>query len=371
MIAANDFDYTRQQASENEIHRGSLKRISLSPATPRRAGYEKIGETNIKNLKIGNIKKYKLANPAHSPINDSHNADTKPLKLKKTSKNQHLFFENLGGEVEPISTAKVALWAKEASVIPNNFLGHITVKTDRANTDLCVEGGMREDGSFIPRILIKTDVSGEAVLPVLNISGNEVKLNKDSNLTRAEVFTEVNHTRDVNTEEIKEEEVDTDLSGADAEKVICLLNDYKDIVARNMRQVGCTNLIEMNIQLMDDKPIANVDVEALLEKNQEKMRKQFNRGRREPREYKPGELVLVRAEVSSTGQSRKLYPKYKCSYEVVKSVGNDRYLIQDIQGENQSEKLYKGIISIDRLKLVRARICIKNCKQNSNNLVST
>jgi hypothetical protein len=36
----------------------------------------------------------------------------------------------------------------------------------------------------------------------------------------------------------------------------------------------------------------------------------------------------------------------------VKFIGNDRYVIQDIEGEQQSNRLYKGIIAIDRLKLL-------------------
>jgi hypothetical protein len=68
-------------------------------------------------------------------------------------------------------------------------------------------------------------------------------------------------------------------------------------------------------------------VAELLEQNRERMQKPFNKGRRKALVLKEGDLVLVRAEIPATGESRKLYPKFKGPYEVVKPVGNDRYLI--------------------------------------------
>jgi hypothetical protein len=61
---------------------------------------------------------------------------------------------------------------------------------------------------------------------------------------------------------------------------------------------------------------------------------------------------MVRCEAPSTGQSRKLTAKYRGPYEVVKALDNDRYLVQDIEGEQQSARIYKGILPVDRLKLV-------------------
>ena len=48
----------------------------------------------------------------------------------------------------------------------------------------------------------------------------------------------------------------------------------------------------------------------------------------------------------------KINKENKGPYEVRKALGNDRYLIEDIEGEQQSQKPFKGIIAIDRLKLI-------------------
>ncbi|KYB25917.1 hypothetical protein TcasGA2_TC034104 [Tribolium castaneum] len=73
-----------------------------------------------------------------------------------------------------------------------------------------------------------------------------------------------------------------------------------------------------------------------LKRNADRMCANFNKSRRQARVFKQGDLVLVRAEVPSTGQSRKLSPKYRGPYEIVKFIGNDRYLVQDIEGEQQT-----------------------------------
>ncbi|KAJ8947333.1 hypothetical protein NQ314_008637 [Rhamnusium bicolor] len=90
----------------------------------------------------------------------------------------------------------------------------------------------------------------------------------------------------------------------------------------------------------------------------------MTRKRKQAYHFKEGDLVLVRSEAPSTGTSRKLSPKYRGPYEVVKCVGNDRYLIQDIEGEQQSARLYKGIVAVDRLKPVKYESANKSEQPN-------
>ncbi|XP_025835272.1 nuclear factor NF-kappa-B p105 subunit [Agrilus planipennis] len=53
------------------------------------------------------------------------------------------------------------------------------------------------------------------------------------------------------------------------------------------------------------------DVELLLDANKEKQSKQYDKHRRPAHVYKPGDIVLIRSEIPSTGTSRKLSPKYR------------------------------------------------------------
>ena len=70
-------------------------------------------------------------------------------------------------------------------------------------------------------------------------------------------------------------------------------------------------------------------------------------------EYQPRDLVMVISRSSAAiGESRKLIRQKKGPYEVVKVLRNGRYLIRDIEGERQSQKPYKGILSAERLVLI-------------------
>jgi hypothetical protein len=139
---------------------------------------------------------------------------------------------------ENISTSKVALWARDMSVIPNNFLGHVVVRSDVRERELCVEGGLREIGGVVPRCVVTTDKEGEAVLPVLNISGKDVTVNKNDNVARGEPCREGTRRVEVNDDPIDVSEINTELSGDELLELQGLLVDFKDLVARNMRQLG-------------------------------------------------------------------------------------------------------------------------------------
>lgn len=79
-------------------------------------------------------------------------------------------------------------------------------------------------------------------------------------------------------------------------------------------------------------------VAELLDANRAQLSAQYNRKRKKAREYEVGDIVLVRGEAAATGENRKLSSNYRDPYEVKKVLGNDRYLISDIEGERQSRE---------------------------------
>jgi hypothetical protein len=107
---------------------------------------------------------------------------------------------------------KVVLWAKDASVIPENFLGHVVVRSNKINTDPCGKGGVRQiasmDCGLVSRCVVKTDEIGEAVLPELNISGKDVTVKEDSEMARGETCVDGTLCRKVNTVPVIVSEVD-------------------------------------------------------------------------------------------------------------------------------------------------------------------
>ncbi|KAL4113911.1 hypothetical protein QTP88_017465 [Uroleucon formosanum] len=155
---------------------------------------------------------------------------------------------------------KTSVWAKETLVIPKNHVGHITVVTTLPDQDLCVEGGMRATRQMVPRCLISTNGEGHAVIPMINLSDGDVTIKKGDTVTRGVLFNEViskseKRNREVNQEPVSAEEVVSDLAADQVDEVLTLLNEYKDLVARNLRQVGCTHLTEMKLTLKDERPV--------------------------------------------------------------------------------------------------------------------
>ncbi|KYQ47742.1 hypothetical protein ALC60_13230 [Trachymyrmex zeteki] len=75
---------------------------------------------------------------------------------------------------------------------------------------------------------------------------------------------------------------------------------------------------------------------------QQKQRLHYDRKHKVPIKYKAGDLVMVKNFDSTPGASKKLLPKYRSPYEVKKILGNDRYLLTDVPGFQNTQKLYTG-----------------------------
>ena len=83
------------------------------------------------------------------------------------------------------------------------------------------------------------------------------------------------------------------------------------------------------------------DLEASRSKASEKLiksqadnKKNYNVKRKAAQLYKEGDYVMIRNVDTSVGINKKLLPKLKGPYIVKKVLGNDRYVITDIDGFN-------------------------------------
>lgn len=63
--------------------------------------------------------------------------------------------------------------------------------------------------------------------------------------------------------------------------------------------------------------------------------------------------MLIRWDAPATGQSRKLEPKYKGPYQVIRELRYDRYVVTDVDGEQLGQRPFSSVIGFDRLKLVK------------------
>ncbi|XP_076390250.1 uncharacterized protein LOC143264943 [Megachile rotundata] len=143
-------------------------------------------------------------------------------------------------KIEATKSQRATLCASTKQVIPDLYLGHITVFTDTPNRNPYVKGGLRSEGPTVPRCVVDTDEGGETVLPILNVTGRQLTFNPGDVVARAETCEEDTATREVNDEPILKEQLDTDLEGEDEEELLRTLNDNKDLVAWNISQLGRT-----------------------------------------------------------------------------------------------------------------------------------
>lgn len=97
-----------------------------------------------------------------------------------------------------------------------------------------------------------------STVPVMNLSDVDYTIKKGDTVTRGVLFTEENTpiiNREINIEPIQIHEIVSDLDDDEIVSVEQILNEHRGVVARNLRQIGCTNLAEMKIKLKDDQPV--------------------------------------------------------------------------------------------------------------------
>lgn len=75
-----------------------------------------------------------------------------------------------------------------------------------------------------------------------------------------------------------------------------------------------------------------------------------NSRRKDPIKYTVGDYVVVKNFDCSVGANRKLIPKYKGPYKITKVLENDRYILEDVDGFQQTQIPYKGIWSTQNIK---------------------
>lgn len=83
---------------------------------------------------------------------------------------------------------------------------------------------------------------------------------------------------------------------------------------------------------------------------QDKQKAAYDKKACTPALYSVGDLVSIEREIQSTGQSRKLIPKFQGPYRVVEVLGNDRYRIEDTPITKKGNRKYSAIIAVDKMK---------------------
>lgn len=84
--------------------------------------------------------------------------------------------------------------------------------------------------------------------------------------------------------------------------------------------------------------------------SQQKQKYYFDKRHKPPRSYSVGDMVMIRNFDSTPGVSKKLIPQFRGPYEIKKILGNDRYLLADLPGFQNAQKLYTGIWAASNMR---------------------
>ncbi|VEN36235.1 unnamed protein product [Callosobruchus maculatus] len=89
-----------------------------------------------------------------------------------------------------------------------------------------------------------------------------------------------------------------------------------------------------------------------IEAAQQNQKRGFDKKRKAPRKYRPGDLVLIKKQHPATGASRKLQNPYSGPLVVKVALPNDRYIVTDMTGSYRAENRtnYERTVAVDRMK---------------------
>lgn len=87
-----------------------------------------------------------------------------------------------------------------------------------------------------------------------------------------------------------------------------------------------------------------------IRKSQEQQQAYYNSKHKASHKYDVGDFVMIRNTDTSVGTNKKLIPKFRGPYVIKKVLEQDRYLIEDIEGQQLTQRPYSSILGPDQLK---------------------
>lgn len=163
------------------------------------------------------------------------------------------------------SRRKVVLKSKEKAIIPFNHMKFIKVHAEEYVGDVYIESSIRpQEGreSSLPQTLIKVDKNHQSLVPVINLSCQDIIIKRGEVVARgwpcAEETAPTNNILNVVCKgytDIKVEEILIgDIDDKYKKELVKILTEYRDCISQATNELGCAKSIEMRIELNDDQP---------------------------------------------------------------------------------------------------------------------
>lgn len=143
--------------------------------------------------------------------------------------------------------------------------------------------------------------------------------------------------------------INTSISKPTGKTLFELLYGYK---LRGVVKSVLTPEIEQLNLVIEDITKLRQGVSEKIARDQEKQKQYYDRKRKQPRQYKKGDLVLVEKVEIASNTSRKLMPKYSGPMVIKQVLPNDRYIVSDMEETYRTRRSasYERIIAVDKIK---------------------
>lgn len=118
-------------------------------------------------------------------------------------------------------------------------------------------------------------------------------------------------------------------------------NVLSDILTETTERVSGDELIQLRSSASDR-----------INKNQEAAKMQFDKRRKKATSYKVGDLVRIERNINDKehiGKSKKLLAKFHGPYRIMKSLANDRFLVEDTPLSRKGNKRYENVVALDKV----------------------
>lgn len=105
-----------------------------------------------------------------------------------------------------------------------------------------------------------------------------------------------------------------------------------------------------------------------IEKSQSYNQKYFAEHHIDAKKFKIGDLVVIKNVDNTPGKNKKFINKYRGPYCITNDLGNDRYVVEDVENCQLTQMPYENVIDSSRMKLWMEHLKNENEVDKGNTL---
>ncbi|KAL4702414.1 hypothetical protein ACJJTC_003396 [Scirpophaga incertulas] len=278
------------------------------------------------------------------------------------------------------SNSKLKLFCKNKISISGLTIVEIYLDDPRFTGELYVEGSVRYIG--YKRYSVMSGLyhieQGHGCIAVSCTPSSKLILHENSLIARGRIAHHENEKVVLNCysqRPIVESDinVESNIESKYKQQLLDLLNNYRECFAFDLKELNITRVGDMKIDLNDTEPVVEgkilsalkeditsslqddiikirEEIKSHIETKQAKEKCQFDKKRCEAIKFQVGDLVRVERQIPSTGQSRKLVPKFQGPYRITDVLEHDRYRIENTPITKKGNRLYSTVVAVDKIE---------------------